>query len=46
MFNRRILMLGQELDRYWETVVNTICDGVMIVNTMGPSCPSTGRWSE
>ncbi|MCP4687791.1 MAG: PAS domain S-box protein [Desulfobacterales bacterium] len=28
-------MLGQELDRYWETVVNTICDGVMIVNTMG-----------
>ena len=25
----------QELDRYWMTVVNTIRDGIMIVNTSG-----------
>jgi PAS domain S-box-containing protein len=28
-------MLDQELDRYWKTVVDTIRDGVMIVNTRG-----------
>lgn len=28
-------MLGQELDRYWKTVVNTISDGIMIVSTSG-----------
>ena len=28
-------MLDQELDRYWKTVVNTIRDGIMIVNTRG-----------
>jgi two-component system response regulator HydG len=28
-------MLSQELDRYWKTVVNTISDGIMIVNTSG-----------
>ena len=28
-------MDSQELDRYWETVVNTIRDGIMIVNTSG-----------
>ena len=28
-------MLGQELNRYWKTVVNTIQDGVMIVDTEG-----------
>ena len=28
-------MLGRELDRYWKTVVNTISDGIMIVNTGG-----------
>ncbi len=28
-------MLGHELDRYWKTVVNTISDGIMIVNTSG-----------
>jgi PAS domain S-box-containing protein len=28
-------MSGHELDRYWETVVNTIQDGIMIVNTSG-----------
>jgi len=28
-------MLDQELDRYWKTVVNTIHDGIMIVNTQG-----------
>ncbi|MDI6797054.1 MAG: sigma 54-interacting transcriptional regulator [Desulfatibacillaceae bacterium] len=28
-------MIGRELNRYWETVVNTISDGIMIVNTSG-----------
>ena len=28
-------MFGQELDNYWKTVVNTISDGIMIVNTHG-----------
>jgi two-component system response regulator HydG len=28
-------MFDQELDRYWKTVVNTIRDGIMIVNTAG-----------
>jgi len=28
-------MSEQELDRYWKTVVNTIQDGIMIVNTLG-----------
>ncbi len=28
-------MFDQELDRYWKTVVNTIRDGIMIVNTRG-----------
>jgi two-component system response regulator HydG len=28
-------MLDQELDLYWKTVVNTIQDGIMIVNTRG-----------
>ncbi len=28
-------MPEQELDRYWKTVVNTIRDGIMIVNTRG-----------
>lgn len=28
-------MTAQELDRYWMTVVNTIRDGIMIVNTSG-----------
>ena len=28
-------MSTQELDRYWMTVVNTIHDGIMIVNTSG-----------
>ena len=28
-------MLEQELNRYWKTVVNTIQDGVMIVDTDG-----------
>lgn len=28
-------MLDQELDLYWKTVVNTIRDGIMIVNTQG-----------
>jgi PAS domain S-box-containing protein len=28
-------MFGRELDGYWETVVNTIRDGIMIVNTSG-----------
>ncbi|MCU0614568.1 MAG: sigma 54-interacting transcriptional regulator [Desulfobacterales bacterium] len=28
-------MIGHELDRYWKTVVNTISDGIMIVNTSG-----------
>jgi PAS domain S-box-containing protein len=28
-------MLDQELDRYWKTVVNTIHDGIMIVNNQG-----------
>jgi PAS domain S-box-containing protein len=28
-------MSEQELDRYWKTVVNTIRDGIMIVNTRG-----------
>ena len=28
-------MLDHELDRYWKTVVNTIRDGIMIVNTLG-----------
>jgi two-component system, NtrC family, response regulator HydG len=28
-------MFGRELDGYWETVVNTIRDGIMIVNTDG-----------
>ncbi len=28
-------MFGGELDGYWETVVNTIRDGIMIVNTNG-----------
>ncbi len=28
-------MAEQELDRYWKTVVNTIQDGIMIVNTRG-----------
>ncbi len=28
-------MSEQELDRYWKTVVNTIQDGIMIVNTRG-----------
>ncbi|MGD9975648.1 MAG: sigma-54 interaction domain-containing protein, partial [Desulfatirhabdiaceae bacterium] len=29
------VMSEQELDRYWKTVVNTIRDGIMIVNTRG-----------
>ena len=28
-------MFEQEIDRYWKTVVNTIQDGVMIVDTRG-----------
>jgi two-component system response regulator HydG len=28
-------MVGRELDGYWKTVVNTIRDGIMIVNTSG-----------
>jgi two-component system response regulator HydG len=28
-------MFGHELDRYWKTVVNTISDGILIVNTSG-----------
>jgi two-component system, NtrC family, response regulator HydG len=28
-------MTGQELNRYWKTVVNAIRDGIMIVNTQG-----------
>ena len=28
-------MIGRELDVYWKTVVNTIRDGIMIVNTSG-----------
>jgi two-component system response regulator HydG len=28
-------MIGRELDGYWKTVVNTIRDGVMIINTAG-----------
>ena len=28
-------MLEQELNKYWKTVVNTIQDGVMIVDTDG-----------
>ncbi|MDR3630901.1 MAG: sigma 54-interacting transcriptional regulator [Desulfocapsaceae bacterium] len=28
-------MIGRELDGYWKTVVNTIRDGIMIVNTSG-----------
>ena len=28
-------MLGSELDGYWKTVVNSIRDGIMIVNTQG-----------
>ena len=28
-------MIGRELDVYWKTVVNTIRDGIMIVNTNG-----------
>lgn len=28
-------MIGQELDSYWKTIVNTIRDGIMIVNTKG-----------
>ena len=28
-------MIGRELDGYWKTVVNTIRDGVMIINTGG-----------
>lgn len=28
-------MIGRELDGYWKTVVNTIHDGIMIVNTSG-----------
>ncbi|MGB9436373.1 MAG: PAS domain-containing protein [Desulfobacterales bacterium] len=28
-------MIEQELNRYWKTVVNTIQDGVMIVDTDG-----------
>jgi len=28
-------MFGRELDGYWKTVVNTIRDGIMIVNTSG-----------
>lgn len=28
-------MIGSELDSFWETVVNTIRDGIMIVNTGG-----------
>jgi len=28
-------MIGRELDSYWKTVVNTIRDGIMIVNTSG-----------
>lgn len=28
-------MVGQQLDRHWKTVVNTISDGIMIVNTRG-----------
>ena len=27
--------MGHELDRYWKTVVNTISDGILIVNTSG-----------
>ncbi|MEA3232185.1 MAG: PAS domain S-box protein, partial [Thermodesulfobacteriota bacterium] len=28
-------MAEEELDRYWKTVVNTIQDGIMIVDTHG-----------
>ena len=28
-------MTGRELDGYWKTVVNTLRDGIMIVNTRG-----------
>ncbi len=28
-------MIGRELDGYWKTIVNTIRDGIMIVNTNG-----------
>lgn len=35
MLNRRTKMIGRELDGYWKTVVNTIRDGIMIVNTNG-----------
>ena len=28
-------MLDKELDNYWETVVNTIRDGIMIINPNG-----------
>ena len=28
-------MFDHELDTYWKTVVNTIRDGIMIVNTEG-----------
>jgi len=28
-------MIGRELDGYWKTVVNTIHDGIMIINTTG-----------
>ncbi|MCG6930311.1 MAG: sigma 54-interacting transcriptional regulator [Desulfofustis sp.] len=28
-------MIGRELDGYWKTVVNTIRDGIMIINTSG-----------
>ena len=28
-------MNGRELDGYWKTVVNTLRDGIMIVNTRG-----------
>jgi PAS domain S-box-containing protein len=31
----KMIMLEQELNRYWKTVVNTIQDGVMIVDTQG-----------
>jgi two-component system response regulator HydG len=30
-----MLMIDRELDGYWKTVVNTIRDGIMIVNTNG-----------
>jgi two-component system, NtrC family, response regulator HydG len=30
-----LLMFEQELDRYWKTVVSTIRDGIMIVDTAG-----------